>query len=269
MNGIAHYQSCFKEFIRTAAPFSRRQEAIEHFADAGFPTTKDEEWAFTNIAPLTRINFELAASASTPAVPDDYRYGLNGLVFVDGHFAPTHSQLNGLSAGVRVEHLGDAIASNGDLVSESLGQAATTEDEAFTALNTAFLQDGAVVYLPRGAVVEQPIHLLFVSTGQRANVVSHPRVLVVAESQRPSNLSRKLRRLRVRTVSDQQRQRILRRPQRRARPLPSPARIRRRLPHRSDSRPRGTRRPIPLDRHHLGRPPDSSPHPHRFRGRRR
>ena len=83
---------------------------------------------------------------------------------------------------IRVENLGDAIAANGDLVSDSLGQAAATEDEAFTALNTAFLQDGAVVYLPPGAVVEQPIHLLFVSTGQRANVVSHPRVLVVAEA---------------------------------------------------------------------------------------
>ena len=99
---------------------SLRQKAIEHFADAGFPTTKDEEWAFTNIGPLTRINFELAASSSAPAVLDDYRYGLNGLVFVDGHFAPAHSHLNGLSAGVRVERLGDAIASNGDLVSETL-----------------------------------------------------------------------------------------------------------------------------------------------------
>lgn len=188
MNGVAHYQSCFNDLVGAGELLPLRQKAIEHFADAGFPTTKDEEWAFTNIGPLTRINFELAASSSTPAVLDDYRYGLNGLVFVDGHFAPTHSHLNGPSAGVRVERLGDAIASNGDLVSDSLGQAATTEDEAFTALNTAFLQDGAVVYLPPGAVVEQPIHLLFASTGQRANVVSHPRVLVVAEANAQATL---------------------------------------------------------------------------------
>ena len=188
MNGVAHYQSCFNNLVGTDELVSLRQKAIEHFADAGFPTTKDEEWAFTNIGPLTRINFELAASSSAPAVLDDYRYGLNGLVFVDGHFASAHSHLNGLSAGVRVERLGDAIALNGDLVSESLGRAAATEDEAFTALNTAFLQDGAVVYLPRGAVVEQPIHLLFVSTGQRANVVSHPRVLVVAEANTQATL---------------------------------------------------------------------------------
>ncbi len=176
MNGVAHYQSCFNDLADTGALLSRRQKAIEHFAAAGFPTTKDEEWAFTNIGPLTRIKFKLAASALAPVAFDDYRYGLEGLVFVDGHFAAA-PELNGLPAGVRVESLSE----NG-VVADFLGRAATTEDAAFTALNTAFLQDGAVVYLPRGAVVEQPIHLLFVSTGQRANVVSHPRVLVVAEA---------------------------------------------------------------------------------------
>ena len=63
MNGVAHYQSCFNNLVGTDELLSLRQKAIEHFADAGFPTTKDEEWAFTNIAPLTRINFELAASS--------------------------------------------------------------------------------------------------------------------------------------------------------------------------------------------------------------
>ena len=189
MSGVAWYQSCFNDLGGSDALLSQRQKAIAHFAAAGFPTTKDEEWAFTNIAPLTRINFALAASTTAPAVLDDYRYGLNGLVFVDGHFArDPDSQLNGLPAGVRVERLGDALRSNGALVSQSLGQAAATENEAFTALNTAFLQDGAVVYLPRGAVVEQPIHLLFVSTGRRAHVVSHPRVLVVAEANAQATL---------------------------------------------------------------------------------
>ena len=268
MNGVAHYQSCFKD-LATGELLSLRQKAIEHFADAGFPTTKDEEWAFTNIGPLTRINFELAASASAPAVPDDYRYGLNGLVFVDGHFAPAHSHLNGLSAGVRVEHLSDAIAANGDLVSDSLGQAATTEDAAFTALNTAFLQDGAVVYLPSGAVVEQPIHLLFVSTGQRANVVSHPRILVVAEANTQATLVESYVGLDAEPYLTNSVSEFFVGPQRRARPLPSPARVHRRLPHRSDPRPRRTRRPIPLNRHHAGRTPDPPPRPHCTRRRRR
>lgn len=173
MSSIAHYQARFNELAGTDALQPLRQKALEHFAAAGFPTSKDEEWAFTNIAPLTRINFELAAPTTAPATLDAYRYGLNGLTFVDGHLA--QAQLDALPAGVRVERLGDVLD-----VNEFLGRAAATEDAAFTALNTAFLQDGAVVYLPSGAVVEQPIHLLFVST--RANAVSHPRVLVVAEA---------------------------------------------------------------------------------------
>ena len=192
MNGVTWYESYFKDLVTGELPpllGPLRFEAIDHFAAAGFPTTKDEEWAFTNIAPLTRINFKLAAfkpkSGPTPTAPDIVRsflYGLNGLVFVDGVVHDLDLQLNGLPDGVRVESLGDAIHDASQVLDAHLCQAATTEDEAFTALNTAFLQDGAVVYLPRGAVVEQPIHLLFVSTGQRANVVSHPRVLVVAEA---------------------------------------------------------------------------------------
>ena len=178
MNGVAHYQSCFNDLVGADELVSLRQKAIEHFADAGFPTTKDEEWAFTNIGPLTRTNFELATPTSAPTVLDDYHYGLNRLVFVDGHFAPAHSHLNGLPDEVLIERL--SIVPDIFIVTATLGQAATTEGQAFTALNTAFLQDGAVVYVPHG-VVKQPIHLLFVSTGQRANVVSHPRVLVVVE----------------------------------------------------------------------------------------
>ena len=177
MSGVAYYQSCFNDLVSTDALGPLRQKAIEHFAAAGFPTTQDEEWAFTNIAPLTRNNFELAESTTVPASVEDYRYGLKGLVFVDGHFAGAHSDLNGLPNDVFIERLSIAA---GTIIVAALGRAASTEGEAFTALNTAFWQDGAIVHITSGVVVEQPIHLLFVSTGQRANVVSHPRVLVVA-----------------------------------------------------------------------------------------
>lgn len=177
MSGVAYYQSCFNDLVNTDALGPLRQKAIEHFAAAGFPTTQDEEWAFTNIAPLTRNNFELAESTTVPAAVEDYRYGLKGLVFVDGHFAGAHSDLNGLPNDVFIERLSIAA---GTIIVAALGRAASTEGEAFTALNTAFWQDGAIIHITSGVVVEQPIHLLFVSTGQRAHVVSHPRVLVVA-----------------------------------------------------------------------------------------
>ena len=180
MNGVAHYQSCFNNLVGTDELLSLRQKAIEHFADAGFPTTKDEEWAFTNIAPLTRVDFELAKPAHPPTAITlaTSFYSELELVFINGHFAPNRSSLTKLPAGVRVERLCDELAN------PYLGQAATTEGEAFTALNTAFVQDGAFVYLPSGVVVEQPIHLRFISYSpdHDHNAITHPRILVVAEA---------------------------------------------------------------------------------------
>jgi Fe-S cluster assembly protein SufD len=74
-----------------------------------------------------------------------------------------------------------ALAEHTAQVEAHLGRHASCDQEPFTALNTAFMQDGAFIYLPRNAIVEGPIHLLFFSTGREEPTVAHPRVLVVAE----------------------------------------------------------------------------------------
>ena len=191
MSGTNWYQSRFTDFEQSlngeaqSCAHPLRRAAIAHFAATGFPTTKDEQWGFTNIAPLTRIDFELAAATDAPTAADiaPLHYGLAGLVFVDGHFAPRLSQLDALPAGVLVKSLRKALVEDAELVCQHLGQAATSADAAFTALNTAFVQDGALVYLPKGTVLAQPVHLLFLSSGTQANTVSHPRVLIVAAAQ--------------------------------------------------------------------------------------
>jgi len=160
-----------------------RHTGIGHFAAAGLPTTSDEEWRFTSVAPLAAIDFELAPEPNPPGEETiaPFRYGLAGLVFVDGHYAPELSQLDALPAGALVKSLRAASDADADLVAAHLGRQAATENVAFTALNTAFLQDGALVYLPPKTALAQPLHLLFLSTG-RPNTVSHPRVLVVADA---------------------------------------------------------------------------------------
>ena len=196
MSGVDPYLSHFADFEQTlngestSPVHALRRQAIERFAATGFPTTKDEEWAFTSVAPLTRIDFELAIATAAPAAVDiaPLRYGLPGLVFVDGHFAPGLSQLDALPAGVLVKSLRAALVEDTDLVTAHLGQAAVIEGEAFTALNTAFLRDGALVYLPQGTVIDEPLHLLFISTAQTANAVSHPRVLIIAEANAEATL---------------------------------------------------------------------------------
>jgi Fe-S cluster assembly protein SufD len=190
------YRSRFEDFAQnlngeSKAPVHKlRQQAIERFAAAGFPTTRDEEWGFTSVAELTKIDFQLAEAKDAPPIEaiDPLRFGLEGLVFVDGHYAPELSQLSGLPEGVLVKSLHNALSEDGDLVSAHLGTQAATEGEAFTALNTAFIRDGAFVYIAKGTIVEKPLHLLFVSTAPETPTVSHPRVLIIVEDNAQATL---------------------------------------------------------------------------------
>jgi Fe-S cluster assembly protein SufD len=101
-------------------------------------------------------------------------------VCVNGRFAPGLSRLEGLPKGVQIFGLEAALASNPALVEPYLGKLSLTQANAFTALNTAFLRDGIVVFIDRNVVVERPIEVTFVSIAGEAATVSHPRLLIVA-----------------------------------------------------------------------------------------
>ena len=163
-----------------------RQSAAERFGDLGFPTRRNEEWRFTNVSPIAETPFRLAsASESTMSAADlkPYTYeGLGGtqLVFVNGHFAPDLSSQS-FPAGVVVSSLSAAFESDAALVQAHLARYAEFDVQPFVALNTAALEDGAFVHIQRGTVVDEPIHLMFVSNGEGGPSVSHPRTLIVAE----------------------------------------------------------------------------------------
>jgi Fe-S cluster assembly protein SufD len=166
------------------APWQRlRQRAIERFADLGFPTLKDEDWRFTNLAPLAAVGFELAGPEQALA-GSKHAVDLAGicLEFVGGQRPVLRSGAAALTNGVVVSSLADAVLRHRDLVETHLARYADYEKQPFTALNTAFLRDGVFVYLPRGAMVEQPIHLRFVGGAVDKPLAYHRRCLVVAEA---------------------------------------------------------------------------------------
>lgn len=166
-----------------------RRAAVGHFHSVGFPTLKDEEWRFTNVAPIARTQFVPASAAAQPAaVQPLYRAHSFGseaaaeLVFVNGNFDAGLSTLGGDARVVRIGRLDRAIADDGALIERHLGRYADIELSPFVALNTGAIADGAFVHLSRGTTLDRPIHLLFLSTnGDGPPVVSHPRVLVIAE----------------------------------------------------------------------------------------
>jgi len=103
------------------------------------------------------------------------------LVFVNGQYAARLSALKDLPPGVRVGSLAKMLAWDAKTVEPYLGKYASVEANPFVALNTAFLQDGAFVHVPKGVVVEHPIHLLFVSTFHPTPAVAYPRNLIVVD----------------------------------------------------------------------------------------
>jgi Fe-S cluster assembly protein SufD len=160
---------------------SIRQDAARRFAELGFPTTRDEEWRFTNVSSIAKTQFSAAPSdlnAREVAQFDQSLFPNEGglrLVFINGRYSPDHSSCQKLPRGIRATPLREA---NG-AVEEHLARYAAYQDHAFVALNTANFNDGACIEIPKGTVVEEPIHLVFLATGGEVPVTSHPRSLVV------------------------------------------------------------------------------------------
>jgi len=166
----------------------RRRSAIARFGERGFPTTRDEEWRYTNLEPLLSVGFELADGGSAAVEAEEIfaasflqRTDLR-LVFINGAYSQELSSLHGLRKSVRIQSLSQALGQNDPVVERHLFRYARAEEQAFTALNTAFAMDGAFIHIPRGEVIEDPIHLVYVSVGNNPPLISQPRNLVLLDS---------------------------------------------------------------------------------------
>jgi Fe-S cluster assembly protein SufD len=160
-----------------------RQAAIERFAELGFPTLRDEEWRFTNLAPLFKQPYGLAKRGAHTVTKETLWQLLHDrwprLVFINGLHEPSLSSC-ALPLGVTFASLADMLRDHPDQVEPHLAHYADYEDSAFVALNTGFLQDGAFVSIAKGAVISTPLQLVFISTVSGPATVSHPRNLIVA-----------------------------------------------------------------------------------------
>lgn len=162
-----------------------KQRAAERFAASGYPTTRNEDWKFTSVAAISQVTWMAPPASSgeaiSPGALKSLRLGLpaHELVFVNGRLAPSLSSLGHLPDGVLLQSLAQAIESNSDQIEPWLGSVADIETHAFTALNTSRMTDGALIVIPSGVRIDQPIHLVFLADLEQHQAV-HPRNLVVA-----------------------------------------------------------------------------------------
>lgn len=165
-----------------------RLSALDRFEQLGFPTLRDEEWKYTSPAPIAKTHFTIAPGAAIARAEIEKHFypeaADSRLVFVNGRLSDEFSSLAAIPAGVTVTGLAKALAdgNHADAVREHLARGADYQEKAFDALNTAFIDDGALVLVPRDVEIAAPIHLLFVTVGAEQPVAVFPRVLVVGET---------------------------------------------------------------------------------------
>lgn len=163
---------------------TRRAVALECANVLAVPTTRDEEWRFTDLTPLTRVHFQPVSSAAALTAADIAPYDVPEakvrLTFVDGIYAPDLSRAGALPAGCTVELLADALTKYAAMIEPHLARLADGTLDLFTSLNTAFLQNGVFIHIAKNAILKHPVHLLFIAT--RTNAAAYPRCLIVADT---------------------------------------------------------------------------------------
>ncbi|MCC5925295.1 MAG: Fe-S cluster assembly protein SufD [Bacteroidetes bacterium] len=161
-----------------------KKEASVELASTPFPTTRDEEWRFTNIKAISRSAFVQAAPADIKAVTYDTATVPEAkdstLVFVNGIYSESLSKVTNIPDGIIVTNLCEAVEKHAALIEVSFNKANNFEKDFFSLLNTAMFEDGAFIYIPKETKFERPIHLVYLTHGHE-NAASFPRNLIIAE----------------------------------------------------------------------------------------
>ena len=188
------YFSQFKQFENslngqsTTPRHSLRKQAMEKFIESGFPTNKDEEWKYTNISPLLKVNFTPAVLHKNLIIErseiEKYlvkNLQVNLLVFINGSFKEEFSSV--LPQAEKIEVIDHAL--NQSEFIEQSSVLSNINENGFSALNTAFSLDGVIIKVPENSVFEDPVHLLFLSGDKENNLLIQPRnILIVGKNSR-------------------------------------------------------------------------------------
>lgn len=178
------FRQQFREFAANRrdpdAIIRRRREGLDRFMTLGWPTRQQEAWRLTDLSALAQIDFQRPTDVPIDAsVLPTLDVPTHRLSFVNGRFAPSLSQLRKLPDQAVIASLGQALLTHPDWIEPYVDQLPGLNQNPFAALNTAFWEDGAFLYLPRATVVEAPIHLIFYTLGDHIGV--YPRLLLVLE----------------------------------------------------------------------------------------
>ena len=187
---VAAYVATFEEAAPRNEPSwmdAQRRAAIESLGQLGFPTSKNEDWHYTSVAPLLERTYTpILASKRVLTAEDIAPYTFEGewqtLVFLNGQFVGPLSEIEASSKlFVGPMSAAQSDAARARVIESHFGALAETGNHAFSALNSAFAGDGALVHVAANTVAPRHVHLLFVSDDSADGALISPRNLIVME----------------------------------------------------------------------------------------
>lgn len=164
-----------------------KEMARARFAELGFPTTRQEEWRYTNVAPIAKLKLQPAAK---PAEIDYAKleaaafatFAADRMIFINGVFVPEMSSAMASTGGAQILPLSLAMTQRPGWFEASFGLLAPWKENAFAALNASSASEGVAIYLPKGVAHNRPVHLIFAMSEKSEGAFSAPRTLIVAEA---------------------------------------------------------------------------------------
>tara|TARA_Y100001960_G_scaffold258588_1_gene278107 strand:- start:105 stop:1445 length:1341 start_codon:yes stop_codon:yes gene_type:complete len=198
---VDHYLKAYDSFISKSIRDNPswlseiREDAISTFENLGLPIERrgNEDWKYTDVRPISRINFEIASESvlNDQDITKDIQFGESNwpsIVFLNGIYNSDLSNLSDLPSGVIVMNLLDALQTHPEIIKGHLSKHSDYKQNGFAALNTAFINDGAFVYMEKDSVLDNPLRIIFISTNLDRETISNPRTLVVTEANTQATL---------------------------------------------------------------------------------
>ena len=184
---IQHYLADFRQFqnIKKDDWFAKqRQSAFNIFQEAGFPSTRKENWKYTDVRPIAKNLFSNIANSNAKINDSEIEATLFKelecieLVFVNGIYSEKYSNIKNLPNGLTIKNMANALVNDEDFLKKHLSQYVNGDSSSFTALNTAFIQDGAYINVPSDLTLERPISITYISKDNSNVFATHPRNLI-------------------------------------------------------------------------------------------
>jgi Fe-S cluster assembly protein SufD len=188
MELVEKYKSKFQEFEATLngqkanASHAIRQQAFQIFEQLGIPSSKNERYKYTNLNPLFGKGFEPIVKPIQPTIAKLQTFPFiksNRLVFIDGLYSEQYSHI--IDKNIEISNLQQEFKKGNETVAKHFSTIANYDNESLVALNTAFANDGAFIHVPENVVVENPLLLIYLTSGNNENGIAQPRNLFVIE----------------------------------------------------------------------------------------